>query len=209
LDALKILKDMHVEAKAAFDKIEAAPPAKRGALWAKLHPELELHERIEERFVYDPVGREAGATDPVLARWEEEHEAQVRDADALMARIGKLDPADAGWLKDVTALAATLAKHIKHEEDDIWPRIRRAWGEDKLAHAGRQIAAARAAAKAGSSVSQAVAKGAKAPKGTTAAKAGKAAKAGTSAGSAKAAASAKSSKSAKSAKSGKATTAAR
>jgi iron-sulfur cluster repair protein YtfE (RIC family) len=159
MDALEELKQMHVEAKAAFEKIEGAGPSERGGLWAKLQPELELHEQIEERFVYDPVAREAGTKDPVLARWGQEHEAQVREADAVMAKIDRLEPQDAGWLESVSALRTTLEGHIAHEEHDIWPRIRTAWGEAKLDDAGRSVAAAKAAAKSGSSVSAAVKKG--------------------------------------------------
>jgi Hemerythrin HHE cation binding domain len=159
MDALEDLKQMHVEAKAAFRKIEAAAPGDRGALWVKLQPELELHEQIEERFVYDPVARDVGATDPILGRWEQEHEAQVREADAVMAKIAGLKPENEPWLEHVRALHTTLEGHIDHEEHDVWPRIRTAWGEQKLVEAGRSIAAAKAAAKAGARIPDAVARG--------------------------------------------------
>ena len=156
MDALESLREMHVAAKAAFADIEAAEPANREELWAELQPQLELHERIEEQFVYDPIAREAGGSDPVLAAWETEHEDQVHEADAVMERIGSLDPGLPAWLKAVTSLATTLDGHIEHEETDIWPRIRTAWGDEKLAEAGRHIDAARAAADRGASVQEAV-----------------------------------------------------
>ena len=159
MDALEELRQMHVEAKAAFKKIETAEPSKRGGLWAKLQPELELHEQIEERFVYDPVAREAGVADPILARWEQEHEAQVREADAVMTKIDALRPENELWIEHVHALHTTLEGHIAHEEQDIWPRIRTAWGAPKLQAAGRSVAAAKIAAKGGASVKVAVAKG--------------------------------------------------
>ncbi len=159
MDALEELRQMHVEAKAQFQKIEQAPGPERGDLWAKLQPELELHEQIEEHFVYDPVAREAGQQDEVLARWEAEHEEQVREADAVMKQIDALDPSDHAWLTQVHALRTTLEGHIQHEEDDIWPRIRQAWGQPKLDEAGRAVAAAKTAAKAGAAVKDAVAKG--------------------------------------------------
>ena len=157
MDALESLKEMHVAASAAFAEIEAADPADREELWADLQPQLVLHERIEEQFVYDPVARDAGGSDPVLAAWETEHEYQVHEADAVMDRIGSLDPGLPAWLEAVTNLATTLDGHIAHEETDIWPRIRAAWGDQKLAEAGRHIDAARAAADRGASVQEAVA----------------------------------------------------
>ncbi len=156
MDALEILKQMHVEATAAFEQIDAADAGGRGALWAELQPKLELHEQIEERFVYDPVAREAGPSDPTLAGWEQEHELQVQDADAAMARIDGLDPEGDAWIEAVDSLAATLSRHIEHEENDIWPRIRRAWGDDRLAEAGRLVDAAKTAAEAGTPVQEAV-----------------------------------------------------
>src|SRR6188472_1243349 len=102
MDALEELRQMHVEAKDAFAKIQSAGPTDRAGLWAKLRPELELHEQIEEKFVYDPVAREAGPTDEVLARWETEHELQVQEADSVMAQFGKLEPSSAEWLAKVT-----------------------------------------------------------------------------------------------------------
>jgi hemerythrin-like domain-containing protein len=158
MDALEELREMHVEAKDTFAQIQSAGPTDRAGLWAKLRPELELHEQIEEKFVYDPVAREAGPTDEVLARWETEHEQQVEEADAVMAQIGELEPSSPAWLAQVTMLKDTLAQHIAHEENDIWPRIRMAWGQEKLDEAGSKIAAAKAAGKAGATVSEAVGK---------------------------------------------------
>jgi iron-sulfur cluster repair protein YtfE (RIC family) len=156
---------MHVEAKAAFQEIETADPQERGDVWASLQPQLELHERIEERLVYDPVAREAGPHDAVLGRWEHEHEEQVKEADATMDRLDHVDPAEDAWLSQLTALHATLDGHIRHEEEDIWPRIRKAWGTDKLEQAGRAIRGAKAAAKDGASVDEAVRAGAAAMSG--------------------------------------------
>jgi hypothetical protein len=159
VDALEELREMHVEAKEAFANIESADASERGGLWRDLQPQLELHERIEEVFVYDPVASEAGSTDSVLASWETEHEDQVREADSVMAQIDALDPAADEWLTQVSMLKETLSQHIAHEESDIWPRIRAAWGPQKLDAAGRAISAAKAAAKSGASISDAITKG--------------------------------------------------
>ncbi len=156
MNALDILKKMHVEAHAAFEAIGASVSGDRAGRWAHLQTQLQLHEQIEEQYLYDPVAQEAGPGDPILARWENEHEEQVREADAVMARIDGLDPAADAWLETVNSLAATLDEHIAHEENDIWPRIRDAWDQDKLEHAGRQMVAARAAADSGASVPAAV-----------------------------------------------------
>lgn len=157
-DALEELRDMHVATHEAFHKIDVAPADERAGLWAKLRPELELHEKIEEQFVYDPVARDVGSRDPSLRAWESEHEQQAREADAVIARIGDLDPRQDGWISEFHELVAMMDRHIRHEEDDIWPRIRREWGEQNLKNAGTPVGAAKAAATAGATVSEAFGK---------------------------------------------------
>jgi hemerythrin-like domain-containing protein len=156
MDALEVLKQQHIEAHAAFARIKAAGAADRATEWTALQPQLEMHEQIEEAFVYDPVAEDA-SEDPVLAGWEDEHEAQVAEANEVIARIDALDPADDQWLQLVTTLGATLDTHIAHEEQDIWPRIRKAWPQAKLDQAGAKMAAVKTAVEHGATIEDAVA----------------------------------------------------
>ncbi len=156
MNALNLLKQQHVEAHAMFGKIEAAKPSERAGLWAELHSQLELHEQIEERFLYDPVARDAGSTDPILARWEREHEDQVEEAGEVMRKIDGLVPGGTPWIKTVKALGVTLDKHIAHEENDIWPRIRAAWDAPKLEASGPKMAAAKEAVSSGTPIREAI-----------------------------------------------------
>jgi hypothetical protein len=150
MDALEILRQMHVEAKSAFQKLEQASPDQRGTLWAKLRPELTAHEQMEEQFVYDPAVEDAGDRDPRLADRHRLHEQQVKQATSMMDEIGRLDPRDAGFLDMVRQLHQTLEQHIEMEETDFWPWIRQSWGEEKLQKASGPIQSAKAAAAAGS-----------------------------------------------------------
>ena len=93
MHATKFLKEEHGKAKAAFQEIEAAPAAQRGALWAKLRPELELHEKMEETHLYGPVAREV-QVDRTFADWESAHRHEVQEAEGLIREIGGLDSAD-------------------------------------------------------------------------------------------------------------------
>jgi iron-sulfur cluster repair protein YtfE (RIC family) len=156
MDALEVLRQMHLEAKSTFQQIEQARPEERGALWAKLRPELTAHEQIEERFVYDPVAKEAGNRDQTLSDWEQRHHEQVNEAEKLISAIGRLEPREPRWLEQMQQLRTTLERHIQQEEGEIWPRIRQVWGEEKLRKAGTQVQAAKTAAGVGASVSGAI-----------------------------------------------------
>ena len=157
VDALEELREMHVETREALERIEAASPADRLSLWARLRPELELHEQIEDRFVYEPVARDAAGLDATLVSWDQEHEAQVGKANALIFTLDTIDPFEDGWLTQLVKLHEMLAAHIANEEQNIWPRIRRVWGDDELDRAARPIAAAKAAAKNGAPIAAAIA----------------------------------------------------
>jgi hypothetical protein len=147
MHAIEFLKREHGKAKAAFVEIESAAAAQRGSLWEKLRPELEHHEEIEETHLYGPVAREAQG-DESLRAWEDTHHRQVEEAEGLIREIGGLQPSDAQWLAKVKKLRGALEEHIRQEEQEIWPRIMRAWDPARLEEAGRKMAGQAPAAAA-------------------------------------------------------------
>lgn len=143
MDAIKFLKQEHQKAKGAFDKLLAAPPAKRGALWDELKPELKTHERIEEEFLYGPISRE-GDADPMLSEWvSDRHQDEVHEVETLIKETQGLKPEDARWLSTVEQIKAALENHIRQEEQDIFPRVGRIWDQSRLDEAGQEMAQAK------------------------------------------------------------------
>jgi iron-sulfur cluster repair protein YtfE (RIC family) len=140
MQATELLKEEHSKAKAAFQEIEAAPAVQRGALWAKLRPELELHEKMEETHLYGPVAREV-QVDRMFADWESAHHHQVQEAEGLIREIEGLDAADHKWLATVKKLRGALEQHIRKEEQEIWPKIEKVWDAGRLEEAGHKMAA--------------------------------------------------------------------
>ena len=156
MDALDELREMHVAAKSAFKKIEDASPDERGGMWAKLRMELILHEKIEEQFVYDPMTKDLKARGGPLATWDSTHEAQVKEATQIIDQIGDMEPQSEAWIIKVRDLKAALEDHISQEENQIWPKIREEWGEDKLQSASTAVSTAKRAGTAGASVAGAI-----------------------------------------------------
>lgn len=139
MDAIRFLKQEHEKAGAAFDKVLKATAGTRGQLWAKLQPELEVHEHIEDACVYAPIAREAGKTDSTLAEWQKKHQHEVDTVAGLIKDMAQLDPEDAAWLTKLKAVHASLESHIREEEQDIFPRISKVWDEHKLTQAGTKL----------------------------------------------------------------------
>jgi iron-sulfur cluster repair protein YtfE (RIC family) len=140
MQAIKLLKEEHGKAKAAFQEIEAASTPQRRPLWTKLRPELELHEKMEETHLYGPVAREV-QVDQSLAGWEKAHHHEVQEAEGLIKEIDRLDASDHKWLATVKKLRGALEQHIRKEEQEIWPKIEQVWDAGRLEEAGRKMEA--------------------------------------------------------------------
>ena len=139
MQAIQVLKQEHGKAKAAFEEIETASAAGRGALWQKLRPELAAHEKKEETYVYGPAARDAQA-DQSLKEWEATHHREVQEAEGLIKAIDRLAPTDTKWLEAVKKLRGALEQHIRKEEQEIWPKIEQAWGPARIESAGSHMA---------------------------------------------------------------------
>jgi hemerythrin-like domain-containing protein len=139
MNAIQLLKSEHETAKRTFGQIREASPTQRGQLWAKLEPELKLHEQIEEAALYGPVAQDVGSRDQTLKEWQEHHHEEVTEAEALIKEIGGLNPAADEWIQKVEELQEALEHHIQEEEGDIWPRIQQVWDDSKLEKAGQQM----------------------------------------------------------------------
>ena len=139
MDAIESLQQEHQKAKHAFDKLLAAAPAERGALWSELKPELGAHEKIEEQCLYGPTARD-GASDRALSEWvSDRHQDEVYEVEGLIKETGGLDPQDGRWLATVRQIKAALENHIRQEEQDIFPRISHVWDRTRLEQAGWEM----------------------------------------------------------------------
>jgi len=139
MNAIQLLKNEHETAKRTFGQIQAASADQRAQLWAKLEPELKVHEQIEEAALYGPVAQEVGSSDQSLKEWQEHHHQEVAELEALIQEIGGLDPTANEWMEKIEELQETVEHHVREEEGYIWPRIQQAWDQSKLEHAGEQM----------------------------------------------------------------------
>ena len=140
MDAIQFLKQEHRKAKGALRKILKASPETRGDLWSELAPELRAHEQIEDACVYGPRAPGAAKGDATLAAWRGKHRKEVERVEALLKQIDGLDPEAAGWLAKVEAVGESLEKHIREEEEEIFPRLGSAWDNARLEEAGSEMA---------------------------------------------------------------------
>ena len=127
-DWSEALKTEHEMTRALFDKLQATDNSQttvRSHLLSKLKHALGKHANEEENVIY-PALREAG---------------ERQDADHLNSNHGYvktylyelegMDNGDAAFLARVTDFRTMIEKHMREEENEIFPRLKKRLSEEK------------------------------------------------------------------------------
>jgi hemerythrin-like domain-containing protein len=136
-DPIAILKKDHREAEALLKQLAGSKPgATRRRVTEKVSAALALHMDIEERLVYPLVAERVGD--------EEEQEAETEHelARAGVAKMNELVD-QPGFGAAVAIVTAGIKHHVKEEEKEIFPTLKRNLDRDELARLGDEVAAAK------------------------------------------------------------------
>jgi len=91
-------------------------------LVAKIVDELDVHMTIEEEVFYPAIHElKDEISESVDEGVEEHHVAKV-----LIKELGSLQPTDEFWAAKVTVLIESVQHHVAEEEEELFPRFRRA-----------------------------------------------------------------------------------
>ncbi len=136
-DPVAILKRDHREVAQMLKTLDASKPgACRRQTVDKLTAALELHMEIEERVIYPVVQRVVGK--------EEAEEAGVEHG---LAREGLTDLQrlvdEPGFGAAVAMLTAGIRHHVKEEEQEVFPELKRKIDRAELRELGDEVAAAK------------------------------------------------------------------
>jgi hemerythrin superfamily protein len=125
-DAFELLKADHREVEKMHKQYEKlveaqAPADEREELARRICTALTVHATVEEELFYPPV-REAIDDENVMDHADVEH-ASAKD---LIAQIDSMDPGDDHYDAKVTVLCEYVAHHVKEEEEEMFPKARKA-----------------------------------------------------------------------------------
>lgn len=137
MNAIDFLKQEHQNAKEKFQEIEQADARKRGDLWKELKPELQVHEHIEDEFLYGPLSEEPKAKGTPLADFQKRQDEDVAKLEQEISTLERLDAKGLDWLAQLRKIKSALEGHIMEEESQILPAIPKIWDKAKLDQAGR------------------------------------------------------------------------
>jgi hemerythrin superfamily protein len=122
-DAIALLKQDHRTVSALFDEFEKAEEDEQAAIAQRVCQLLTVHATIEEELLY-PAAKEAleGEEEADLVNEAEVEHASAKD---LIARIEGMASDDERFKATVTVLGEYVKHHVKEEENELFPQLRK------------------------------------------------------------------------------------
>ena len=124
MNALQVLIEDHDYVKKsyrAFQKMNHEDLEAVQGLVKQVCAALKVHLRIEEEVFY-PALRKALKDKDLIEEAEVEHES----AKTLIRQLGRMKPRDPKYIATFTVLCEYIEHHVKEEEDEMFPKVRRA-----------------------------------------------------------------------------------
>ena len=121
-DAIALLKADHKEVKTMVGQFNnSRSDSKKGQLAEQICAALGVHAEIEEEIFY-PAAREALKKDGDLIDEAEVEHTSVKE---LIAKIKGGEPGSELWEAQVKVLSEYVNHHVKEEEGEIFPKVRK------------------------------------------------------------------------------------
>jgi hemerythrin-like domain-containing protein len=140
-----LLKKDHDEVEQLFKTFESlgeGASKRRRQTVDKMIEALSRHAAIEEQVFYPQVRRSIpDATPDVLEALEEHHIVKW-----TLSELKDMEPTDERFGAKVMVLMESVRHHVKEEETELFPKVRKALGRDELQDLGTSLAAAKTAA---------------------------------------------------------------
>jgi hemerythrin superfamily protein len=142
MDAISMLKDDHKTVEQLFKRFEKAGDrahVEKREIVDRIIEELSVHAAVEEQCFY-PVARAVvpGTEDVALESLEEHHVVKW-----VLSELETMAPDAERFDAKVTVLIENVRHHVKEEENDFFPKVRKELGRDSLNDLGDVMAAAK------------------------------------------------------------------
>jgi len=140
-NVIDILTKDHREVEQMFQELEslrgATGEAERGRrkdLAEQVTIELIRHSVAEEAEVYPVVAKKVSESE--AERSKHEH----AEAEETMNRLEGLQPDDAAFDSELATLMREVREHVKEEEGEVFPQMRKVFSDDELVELGMKVA---------------------------------------------------------------------
>ncbi|MEY2420896.1 MAG: hypothetical protein QOI95_963 [Acidimicrobiaceae bacterium] len=142
MDAITLLKNDHKTVNELFRKFEKAGDSAhktKAKLVEQIIHELAIHAAVEEVAFYPFIkGASETLKDDVLESLEEHHVVKW-----LLSELEGMSPKDERFDAKVTVLIENVRHHVKEEEEEMFPRVRKMLSRSDLQELGEALANAK------------------------------------------------------------------
>lgn len=136
MNAIELLKSQHRAVERLFAQIEKAKTADaKQKLFVEIADSLAVHATVEEHQFYPTV--RAKRTEDILLEALEEHVGIKRVLADLLATDAKNPTFDA----KIKVLTEQVEHHVKEEESDLFPKVKKILGAEELQALGQNMEA--------------------------------------------------------------------
>ena len=119
--AIALLMEDHEYVKKAFRAFEKMDEEDQPGLVKQVCEALKVHTRVEEEIFY-PAVRKAIKDEDLMNEAEIEHDS----AKALIRQLERMKPSDPKFAATFTVLGEYVNHHVKEEEEEMFPKVKRA-----------------------------------------------------------------------------------
>jgi len=125
-DAIRLLTDDHKKVKQLFKNFKGikggnGAAKKKSDVVRQICAELTIHTKVEEEIFY-PVLRESTDEKDLMDEADVEHAG----AKILIAQLERMNPGDDHYDAMVTVLGEYIDHHVREEQDEMFPKAKRA-----------------------------------------------------------------------------------
>jgi hemerythrin superfamily protein len=134
VDVTQLLSDQHRQVEGLFEQFEqSADPAAKGRIARQVVALLSKHSGVEEMDVYPAIEHEVSRA----AAESLTHEHQ--EPKKVLADIESCDDGSPELVTKMAQAKLAVAEHVAEEEGQVFPRLRRELGQDRLDDLGETI----------------------------------------------------------------------
>ncbi|MGH2673810.1 MAG: hemerythrin domain-containing protein [Actinomycetota bacterium] len=140
MNGIDMLKDDHQRVDKLFKEFEGAGDraykTKRDLVDRIVH-ELRTHSSMEEEVLYPTAQAQVADAKDIVLESEEEHSV-VSD---LLTELEGMEPEDERFDAKTTVLMENVRHHVEEEENELFPKIEKALGEERVEQLGAEMEA--------------------------------------------------------------------
>lgn len=142
MDAITLLKNDHADVEKlfkAYEKLGGRALKSKQKTVSNIIKALSVHAAIEEQVFYPSVRAEVKDTDDeVLEAIEEHHIVKW-----VLSELESLPPEAENYDAKVAVLIENVRHHVKEEESELFPQVRKALGRNRLEDIGDALTASK------------------------------------------------------------------